>query len=191
MIIGSNFDLSSRVYLDSRQLCNSYADLLENKKNILYPPGFEVYCFKEKTKYYNACENIEDKPVWEIVARGRIEDVFIESSTAPSNKDVYWVDTGTIDTLGNQSAHEGIIKELLEIVKNLQKRILALETKIGSGIITPITGDYLQLADGTNLQLADGTFLELSTGNTLNKNYLQLADGTYLQLADNTFLEIN
>ena len=36
MIIGSNFDLSSRVYLDSRQLCNSYADLLENKKNILY-----------------------------------------------------------------------------------------------------------------------------------------------------------
>ena len=191
MIIGSNCDLSSRVYLDSRQLCNSYADLLENKKNILYPPGFEVYCFKEKTKYYNACENIEDKPVWEIVARGRIEDVFIESSTAPSNKDVYWVDTGTIDTLGNQSAHEGIIKELLEIVKNLQKRILALETKIGSGIITPTTGDYLQLADGTNLQLADGTFLELSTGNTLNKNYLQLADGTYLQLADNTFLEIN
>lgn len=191
MIIGSNFNLSSRVYLDSRQLCDSYADLLENKKNILYPPGFEVYCFKEKTKYYNACENIEDKPIWKAVAQGSVGDVFIESTTAPDNKDVYWIDTGTIDTLGRQSAHEGIIKELLETVKNLQKRILVLEAKVGSGTITPVTGDYLQLADGTNLQLADGTFLELSTGNVSGKSYLGLADGTNLQLADNTFLEIN
>ena len=113
MIIGSNFDLSSRLYLDSRQLCDSYADLIENKNNILYPPGFEVYCFKEKTKYYNACENIEDKPVWKEAARGSIAEVFIESDTIPENKDLYWIDTGTVDTLGNQSAHEGIIKELL------------------------------------------------------------------------------
>ncbi len=191
MIIGSNFDLSSRLYLDSRQICDSYADLIENKNNILYPPGFEVYCFKEKTKYYNACENIEDEPVWEAIAQGSVSEVFIESATAPSNKDVYWVDIGTIDTLGNQSAHEGIIKELLETIKSLQERVLALEKKVGSGIITPISGDYLQLADGTNLQLADGTFLEISTGSVLGKNYLGLADGTNLQLADNTFLEIN
>lgn len=122
MIIGSNFDLSSRLYLDSRQLCDSYADLIENKNNILYPPGFEVYCFKEKTKYYNACENIEDKPVWKEAARGSIAEVFIESDTIPENKDLYWIDTGTVDTLGNQSAHEGIIKELLETVRNLQKK---------------------------------------------------------------------
>lgn len=191
MIIGSNFDLSSRLYLDSRQLCDSYADLIENKNNILYPPGFEVYCFKEKTKYYNACENIEDKPVWKEAARGSIAEVFIESDTIPENKDLYWIDTGTVDTLGNQSAHEGIIKELLETVRNLQKRILVLEEKVGSGIISPTTGDYLQLADGTNLQLADGTFLELSSGDFSSKKYLQLADGTFLELANNTFLEIN
>ena len=191
MIIGSNFDLSSRLYLDSRQLCDSYADLVENKNNILYPPGFEVYCFKEKTKYYNACENIEDKPVWEAVARGSVAEVFIESDTAPDNKDIYWIDTGTVDTLGNQSTHEGIIKELLETIKSLQERVLTLEKKVGSGGFVPTTGDYLQLADGTNLQLADGTFLEISTGSVSNKNYLGLADGTNLQLADNTFLEIN
>ena len=191
MIIGSNFDLSSRLYLDSRQFCDSYADLIENKNNILYPPGFEVYCFKEKIKYYNACENIEDKPVWKAVAQGSVAEVFIESETAPSNKEVYWIDTGTVDTLGNQSAHEGIIKELLETIKSLQKRVLTLEKKVGSGSFTPVTGDYLQLADGTNLQLADGTFLEISTGSVTDKNYLGLADGTNLQLADNTFLEIN
>ena len=191
MIIGSNFDLSSRLYLDSRQLCDSYADLIENKNNILYPPGFEVYCFKEKIKYYNACENIEDKPVWKAVAQGSVAEVFIESETAPSNKEVYWIDTGTVDTLGNQSAHEGIIKELLETIKSLQKRVLTLEKKVGSGSFTPVTGDYLQLADGTNLQLADGTFLEISTGSVTDKNYLGSADGTNLQLADNTFLEIN
>ena len=185
------FDLSSRLYLDSRQLCDSYADLIENKNNILYPPGFEVYCFKEKIKYYNACENIEDKPVWKAVAQGSVAEVFIESETAPSNKEVYWIDTGTVDTLGNQSAHEGIIKELLETIKSLQKRVLTLEKKVGSGSFTPVTGDYLQLADGTNLQLADGTFLEISTGSVTDKNYLGLADGTNLQLADNTFLEIN
>ena len=191
MIIGSNFDLSSRIYLDSRQLCDSYADLVENKNNIVYPPGFEVYCFKEKTKYYNACENIEDKPVWEAVARGSVAEVFIESDTAPDNKDIYWIDTGTVDTLGNQSTHEGIIKELLETIKSLKERVLTLEKKVGSGGFVPTTGDYLQLADGTNLQLADGTFLEISTGSVSNKNYLGLADGTNLQLADNTFLEIN
>lgn len=120
-----------------------------------------------------------------------IEDFFIESNTPPEDKDVYWVDTGTIDTLKEQSAHEGIIKELLETVRNLQKRILVLEEKVGSGIISPTTGDYLQLADGTNLQLADGTFLELSSGDSSSKKYLQLADGTFLQLANNTFLEIN
>ena len=190
MIIGSNFDLSSRLYLDSRQLCDSYANLIENKNNILYPPGFEVYCFKEKTKYYNACENIEDKPVWEEVARGSVTEVFIESETAPDNKDVYWIDMGTVDTLGNQSAHEGIIKELLETIKSLQERVLTLEKKVGSGGFVPITGDYLQLADGTNLQLADGTFLEISTGSVAGKNYLVLADGTNIQLADNAFFEI-
>lgn len=164
MIIGSNFDLSSRIYLDSRQLCDSYEDLLNNEENILYPPGFEVYCLKEKTKYYNACENIEDKPLWKVVSQGSVEDVFIESATAPSNKDVYWVDIGTIDNLEYDTAHKGIIQELLETINSLNERITILEEKIATGIVTPTSSDCLQLSDGTFLQLSDGTFLELSDG---------------------------
>ena len=66
MIIGSNFNYSSRKYLDDRQECESLETLINNPKGLLYPQGFEVYCLKEKQWYYNASDNKEGLPIWRI-----------------------------------------------------------------------------------------------------------------------------
>lgn len=64
MIIGSNFNYSSRKFLDDRQECESLDVLKSNPKGLLYPQGFEVYCIKEKQWYYNANESKDNIPVW-------------------------------------------------------------------------------------------------------------------------------
>ena len=64
MIIGTNFKLSSRKFLDDRQYCKSYNELVENKNNILYPPGFEVYC-EDKKKYYQYISDIDGNFSWQ------------------------------------------------------------------------------------------------------------------------------
>lgn len=94
--------------------------------------------------------------------RGGAETIFIEGETPPEDTSVYWIDTGTIDTLNYDTAHEGIVQELLETIRGLQERITALEEKVATGIIAPVSSSCLQLSDGTFLQLSDGTFLELS-----------------------------
>lgn len=66
MIIGSNFNYSSRKFLDDRQECESLEVLKKNPKGLLYPRGFEVYCIKERQWYHNACTNKEDSPIWEV-----------------------------------------------------------------------------------------------------------------------------
>ena len=66
MIIGSNFKLSSRKFLDDRQQCQSLMELSLNEKEYLYPLGFEVYCIEEGKWYQNVskdkkCSNLGRK----------------------------------------------------------------------------------------------------------------------------------
>lgn len=62
--IGSNFEYSGRNPLDARQQCESLEILKTNEKNILYPPGFEVFCLLENKKYKNISK-LNENPVWE------------------------------------------------------------------------------------------------------------------------------
>lgn len=64
MIIGSNFNYSSRKFLDDRQECESLEVLESNPKGLLYPQGFKVYCLKEKQWYQNVSDNKESVPIW-------------------------------------------------------------------------------------------------------------------------------
>jgi len=63
MIIGSNFRLNSRRFLDARQQCESLEKLNANEENILYPYGFEVFCVEEGKWYQNVSE--DNTPIWE------------------------------------------------------------------------------------------------------------------------------
>lgn len=57
--IGSNFELNSRLYLDVRQVEDSFEVLQANPKGYLYPPGFEVYCKAEGKWYQNTAQEGE------------------------------------------------------------------------------------------------------------------------------------
>ena len=63
MIIGSNFRLNSRKFLDARQQCESLEKLNANEESILYPYGFEVFCVEEGKWYQNVSE--DNIPIWE------------------------------------------------------------------------------------------------------------------------------
>lgn len=87
MIIGSNFNYSSRKYLDDRQECESLETLINNPKGLLYPQGFEVYCLKERQWYYNDCENKNDKPMWKI-RKSNYDDTQIKKSIENNTQEI-------------------------------------------------------------------------------------------------------
>ena len=64
MIIGSNFKLSNRKFLDDRQQCEGIEELNININGYLYPLGFEVYCIREGKWYQNTSKD-ENMPIWE------------------------------------------------------------------------------------------------------------------------------
>lgn len=62
--VGSNFEYSGRKPLDARQLSGSLEVLKANVNNILYPPGFKVFCLLEHKEYRNTAK-MNETPVWE------------------------------------------------------------------------------------------------------------------------------
>lgn len=62
--VGSNFEYSGRKPLDARQLSDSLEVLKANVNNILYPPGFKVFCLLEHKEYRNTAK-MNETPVWE------------------------------------------------------------------------------------------------------------------------------
>lgn len=62
--VGSNFEYSGRKPLDARQLSDSLEILKANVNNILYPPGFKVFCLLEHKEYKNIAK-MNEPPVWE------------------------------------------------------------------------------------------------------------------------------
>ena len=64
MIIGSNFKLSNRKFLDDRQQYEGLSELNLNEKGYLFPLGFEVYCVREG-KWYQNVSTDKNVPLWE------------------------------------------------------------------------------------------------------------------------------
>lgn len=103
MIIGSNFDYSARKYLDDRQECESLEVLNTNPKGLLYPRGFEVYCIKEKQKYYNASESKEGLPIWKPLINSSVDNSEIKEKVDQLENNL----NKTNDTVNKLSAQTG------------------------------------------------------------------------------------
>lgn len=86
--VGSNFEYSGRKPLDARQLCDSLEALKANVNNILYPPGFKVFCLLEHKEYRNTAK-MNEPPVWEENTQEVILKVYMEKV----DKLIYAVDT--------------------------------------------------------------------------------------------------
>lgn len=86
--VGSNFEYSGRKPLDARQLCDSLEALKANVNNILYPPGFKVFCLLEHKEYRNIAK-MNEPPVCFLPTQGDILKVYMEKV----DKLIYAVDT--------------------------------------------------------------------------------------------------
>lgn len=75
--VGDNFKYSGRKPLDARQLCDSLEILKANADNILYPPGFKVFCLLEHKEYRNIAK-MNEPPVWEESTQGDTLKIYME-----------------------------------------------------------------------------------------------------------------
>ena len=139
MIIGTNFKLSSKKYLDNRQQCASLNDLIINKDSILYPQGFEVYCIKEKAWYQNVSEG--DTPEWKIRQSGTseggasIDDTKISATTTWSSEYIYDMKLELQD----------LITQTEDYVAEIDDRLLYVEGRLTS--IGSFDGSYDSLTN--------------------------------------------
>ena len=139
MIIGTNFKLSSKKYLDNRQQCASLNDLIINKDSILYPQGFEVYCIKEKAWYQNVSEG--DTPEWKIRQNGTseggasIDDTKISATTTWSSEYIYDMKLELQD----------LITQTEDYVAEIDDRLLYVEGRLTS--IGSFDGSYDSLTN--------------------------------------------
>ena len=139
MIIGTNFKLSSKKYLDNRQQCTSLNDLIINKDSILYPQGFEVYCIKEKAWYQNVSEG--DTPEWKIRQSGTseggasIDDTKISATTTWSSEYIYDMKLELQD----------LITQTEDYVAEIDDRLLYVEGRLTS--IGSFDGSYDSLTN--------------------------------------------
>ena len=139
MIIGTNFKLSSKKYLDNRQQCASLNDLITNKDSILYPQGFEVYCIKEKAWYQNVSEG--DTPEWKIRQSGTseggasIDDTKISATTTWSSEYIYDMKLELQD----------LITQTEDYVAEIDDRLLYVEGRLTS--IGSFDGSYDSLTN--------------------------------------------
>ena len=139
MIIGTNFKLSSKKYLDNRQQCASLNDLIINKDSILYPQGFEVYCIKEKAWYQNVSEG--DTPEWKIRQSGTseggasIDDTKISATTTWSSEYIYDMKLELQD----------LITQTEDYVTEIDGRLLYVEGRLTS--IGSFDGSYDSLTN--------------------------------------------
>ena len=139
MIIGTNFKLSSKKYLDNRQQCASLNDLIINEDSILYPQGFEVYCIKEKAWYQNVSEG--DTPEWKIRQSGTseggasIDDTKISATTTWSSEYIYDMKLELQD----------LITQTEDYVAEIDDRLLYVEGRLTS--IGSFDGSYDSLTN--------------------------------------------
>ena len=164
--VGSPFIYNGRKPLDSRQLCDSFAELQSNEKKILYPPGFRVYCIAEKQEYRNTAP-LGEPPVWEEFS---VQKAYIRQTKEPTNKDLMWFreedlevvdieDYSKEDLLNMIKTQKAIVESLQVVVLQLQKDVAYLK-KHGT-VVNPDTNieGALITDDGCYLMTDDGCYL--------------------------------
>ena len=140
--IGSNFNLNSRLYLDSRQIADSL-EALQNKTNVLYPPGFEVYCKAEKKWYQNTADE-GATPIWTERPVG----------TGGGNANIDDNNIGTDVTYSNQKIENRLSEVNAEVTNvaddliDMDTRVSYLEEKQLEGIEVDLTA-YQKITDNT------------------------------------------
>lgn len=164
--IGNNFKYSGRKPLDDRQLCDSLEILQENANNILYPPGFKVYCIKENKEYQNIAK-LNEIPVW-------VEyntKAYVFQSDEPSNINMLWIkEDEAVELSGGQYN----VDDLMDMIKTYKSIMDSLVT-----IVTALQKDVEYIK-------AHGTIIGDDTNNiegailTDDEKYLITDDGKYL-----------
>lgn len=164
--VGSNFEYSGRNPLDARQQCESLRVLTINEKNILYPPGFKVYCLLENKEYKNVA-TLNEEPVWEEVITDK---AWVRQAEEPKNKNLLWFKEDELeeiidaqytvdDLISMVKAYQSKVNVLVDIVSKLQDDIEYIKK---NGIITNPDEDIdgaLITDDGCYLITDDGCYL--------------------------------
>lgn len=167
--IANNFEYSGRKPLDSRQQCESLEILKANANNILYPPGFTVYCLSENKEYRNTAK-LGEVPVW---IESNVGKTYAYQTDEPANKDLLWFKESeavpivdeqyTTDDLVNLiKNYKTTVDTLVSIVETLQKDVAYI--KKNGTVINPDNpeGDIdgaLMTDDGCYLMTDDGCYL--------------------------------
>lgn len=145
--IGSNIDYSSRNFLDSRQSCPSYSELISNTKNIKYPVGFIVYCVKEGKFYVNSKEE-NNAPVWEEYKSAKNIPIESKQNVLTSNN----VEDAIVE-LGKDS------KSHTDSINTMREEIDWLKENGGGG--TGVQSPYISTSLAENLIVNSGEDLTL------------------------------
>lgn len=167
--VGNNFEYSGRKPLDARQQCDSLADLKANVKDILYPPGFKVFCLLEHKEYTNMAK-LNETPVWE--ENNSSGKAWVRQIEEPLNKDMLWVKEDecvsmiegqyTVDDLVNMiKAYDKKATAIMEIVTQLQEDVAYI--KKNGTVVNPDTDDNI---DGA-LMTDDDCYLITDSGEYL------------------------
>ena len=153
--LGSNIDHFSKKFLDSREGCSSYADLVANTKNIKYPIGFIVYCELEKKRYINTGES-NGNPIW--------KEYNTPKETIIENKEGVLDSTNVEDALtelGRKTKEQGeTITGYSETLNSMQEDIDWLKENGGgsgggtSAYISTTLNETVMVNTGDNLNLA-------------------------------------
>lgn len=151
--IGSSFEYSSRKPLDARQQCESLEALKNNINNILYPPGFKVYCLLENKEYKNTAK-LNETPIWEEV----------DTASQISIKDTSEAFEGgnvekALEELANKrDTHDSLLTEHETKITEAEEAIKWLKENSGSATgktpyISTTLSEDLMVNTGENLNL--------------------------------------
>ena len=154
MIIGSNFKLSNRKFLDDRQQYEGLSELNLNKKGYLFPLGFEVYCVREG-KWYQNVSTDKNVPLWE-ERKGNgsldIDDVIADGEVL-SNKT--W-SSEYIDSF--KTNIETLIIDNEDYIAEIEDRVLFIEGQF----------HWLESFDGSYNSLTDKPTIPTRTSELIN-----------------------
>lgn len=214
--VGSNFEYSGRKPLDARQQCESLEKLKANVNNILYPPGFKVFCLLEHKEYKNMAK-MNETPIWEDSSTGAGGKAWVMQVTEPADKNLIWIKEEdsvamidgeyTIDDVVNMiKAYDKKVTAVLDIIKQLQDDVAYIK-KHGT-VVNPDNPDNpdadienaLVTEDGTYLVTEEGVYLVTQGGSatpeptpkpTPEGEKLTTSEGKYLVTDKQQFIKIS
>lgn len=154
MIIGSNFKLSNRKFLDDRQQYEGLSELNLNEKGYLFPLGFEVYCVREG-KWYQNVSTDKNVPLWE-ERKGNgsldIDDVIADGEVL---SDKTW-SSEYIDSF--KTNIETLIIDNEDYIAEIEDRVLFIEGQL----------HWLESFDGSYNSLTDKPTIPTKTSELIN-----------------------